>query len=226
MTRKTIVALTMLAVGATGGLSAQIVPHQFQIGPRAGTIGFDNSSGIKRGGLLGVDATYYLTRGLGIGLVLDLSRPETDGSFFPAELSFGDTTFAYEVSQPLTIVNAQLQATFAFNAGRLAPFVAAGVGSYRIFLDPQVANGPRSFSNLSYSLGGGVNLRVGESSGIRLEVRDHVYSKFDRDRLNPVNARFAPLRFPELIPQPVAAKSTIHNIALLLAFSFVPAATF
>lgn len=226
MTRKTIVALTILAVGATRGLDAQIVARQFQIGPRAGTIGYDDASGIERGGLLGVDATYFLTPNFGIGFLLDLSRPETDGSFFPAELTIQDTTFVYQVTQPLTIINGQVEGVFALNAGRLSPFVTAGIGSYRIYLDPQVAGGPRSFTNVSYSIGGGVNLRVGESSGFRVEVRDQVFSKFDRDRLNPVNPRFSPSRYPDLVSPPVAAKSTIHNIALLLAFSFVPAATF
>jgi hypothetical protein len=226
MTRRTILTLATLAVGATGGLGAQIVPHQFQIGPRAGSISYDNASGIKHAGLLGVDAAYFINRNIGIGFLLDLSRPSTDGRFFPAELSFGDTTLVFQVTQPLTIVNAQIQGMVAFPRGRLAPFVAAGVGTYRIYMDPQAAVGPKSVSAMSYSLAGGINYRVAESSGLRLEIRDQIFSNFDRDQLNPVNPRFGPRRYPDLVTPPVAAKSTISNLALLLAFSFVPAATF
>lgn len=226
MTRKTIAGLAVLALGVTGGLGAQVVPHQFQIGPRAGTISYDAASGIKSGTLMGVDAAYFITRNLGIGFVLDLSRPETDGSFFPAELTFGDTTFVYEVTQPLTIINVQLQGVLAFPMGRLAPFLTGGVGTYRIFMDPQAAKGNRSFTATSFSVGGGVNLRVAASSGFRLEVRDQIFSSFDRDRLNPVDPRFRPQRFQELVSTPPAEKSTVHNIAFALAFSFVPAAAF
>jgi hypothetical protein len=220
--------LALVATGTTvaGAAHAQIVPRQFQIGPRAGTISYDDASGIKRSGLLGVDAAYFVTRNIGIGALLELSRPETNGDFFPAELSFGDTTFVYKVSQPLTILNAQVTGVIALPMGRLAPFVNGGVGVYRMYLDPQVAGGPESFSDMSLSIGGGINIRVGQASGLRFEIRDQVFTNFDRDRLNPVGPRFQPRRYPELIPPPVAAKSTIHNIALVAAFSFVPATTF
>jgi hypothetical protein len=233
MKRKTFAILATLALASAGGLGAQVVPRQFQIGPRGGSISFDDASCIQSSGALGVDAAYFLNRTFGIGFVLDLARPVTEGSCFPAEFSFGDTVFVYRVQQPLTVLNAQIQGVASFTMGRLSPFVAFGVGSYQMYLDPQVDGAPSSFSDLAYSFGGGVTVRTSETSGIRFEIRDNVFTNFDREKLNPIDPRFranrtdpfyTQPRFPRLVTVPTDPKETLHNWTFMVAFSFVPAA--
>jgi hypothetical protein len=236
MTRKTLAACTALTLGLAGALSAQAGARQFHVGPRAGNIQYEEVSGLKSSGILGFEANYFLTRNLAIGMLIDASRPQTDGKFFPAELSFRDTTMIFEVSMPVTVVNAQVQGVLQYELGRIAPFVTGGVGVYKLYLDPQVATLPTTITNLSLSLAGGLNLRTGSSSAVRLEIRDHIYTDFDREQLNPVDPRYRlnegrlstapPARFPERIPPPPASKSTLHNLTLLVGFSFMPAAAF
>ena len=222
MTRGRLILSALLLTVVAAPAAAQFAPHRYQIGARLGTMRYDKSSGIDNGPLLGVDGTYFLNANIGIGFMLDVAKPQTKGEFFPAELTFGDTTFLYLVSQPLTVVQVGAQVVGRIPMGNIAPYVALGAGWYRFFLDPQVSNGPKSFTHPMLNFAAGLNIRLGESSGLRFEVRDFVHTDFDRSRLNPVGVRFQPTRFPDTIIPPEAPKTRTNNIQLALAFSFIP----
>jgi len=222
MIRSRFVPLVALLAGLTAPAMAQVQRHQYEVSARVGTMNFDQSAAIKNGSVVGVDGTYYFTSHVGLGWYLDATRAVTDGSFFPAEFTFGDTLFLYEVSQPITVLHYGLQAVVTAGYRRISPYVAVGGGWYRFFLDPQVANGPKSFTKPMFALAGGLNMRLGAATGLRMEVRDAIHTDFDRDRLNPVGSRFQPVRFPHVLGPTVAEKGTTHNVQLSIAFSFAP----
>lgn len=215
-----------LLLGATAVGSAQVVPHRFQVGPRLALMQFDGVSGIENSALIGIDAAYFFTRNLAIGATVDFARPQTDKRYFPAELSFGDTTFVFQVEMPVTIWQYQVTAVGTLPMGSFSPFVTAGFGQYRLFLDPQAARNPTTVTHGLFSVGGGFTVRLGESSGLRLEIRDFIYRNYDLNELNLVETRFQPRRFPDVAPVPdrtcYDAKCNLNNIQFALGFTFVP----
>lgn len=209
----------VIAVGAvTVPAAAQ---RQFHVGPRLGYTRFAEKTSIESSAMLGLDAMYALTGNISVGVRFDFARPVTDGTYAPAEMTFGDTTMVFAVSQPLTIVDAGVNAEYQVG-GRLSPFVQGGVGAYRISLDPQAAVGATSFTELLFTVGGGVDFQVSPSASIRLSVHDLIYNYFNRDNLNPVDPRFAPQRFPDAIPPQPPFEGVAHNLHFALAFSFAP----
>lgn len=220
MFRQLVLGVAVSACVA-GPAAAQATVGQFVVGPRIGYAKYDTDAGLKEAGVLGIDAVYHVSRNLAIGFTVDVGRPATDSSFFPAEMSFGDTTFIFAVSQPVTVVNYHLQAKVT-TGGSLAPFLVGSVGGYQVTADPQVAAGESNFRELGFSFGAGVDLSTGSSTSIRLEVRDFVWSDFDREFLYPVRQSQRPSRFPDVLPQPDPFRGTAHNIVASLAFSFTP----
>lgn len=224
--RKNLCVTLGLLVAVPTATLAQVVPHRFQVSPRAAVMNFQEASGLKSAGLVGLDATYFFTRNLGLGASMEFSRPQTDGRFFPAEMSFGDTTFTLQVSQPVTVWHYQLQAVATIGTGSISPFVTAGWGQYRLFLDPQAAREARTVTHGLLTFGGGVNLKLGASSGLRFEIRDDVYRDYDLNEINLVEARFAPRRFPDSVQIPdrkcYDGKCSLSNWQFALGFSFVP----
>ena len=219
MLRKLVLAVAVAAVGAAPAAAQDA--GSFRVGPRIGYISYANETGIQASALLGLDAVYHVTDGLAFGFNLDVSRPQTDSSFFPAEMSFGDTTFIFGVKQPLTVVNFEFAGELSL-PGRFSPFILGGIGGYRVNTDPQVARGATDFTQLGFSFGGGIAFQAGGGTNVRIEVRDYVFTNFDRSQLNPVDARFTPTRFPDVLPAPEPFDGSAHNIAVTLAFSFTP----
>ncbi len=219
MLRKFVLAAAMVGLTATTAV-AQRAPLQFSVGPRFGLITYDDDTGIDDAAMLGLDAIFHLNENVGFGITLDVARPSTDGSFFPSEMSFGDTTFVFGVAQPITVVQfaAMVELT---TGGRFAPFINGSLGGYRITTDPQVG-GNRNFTELGLGFGGGVEFITSGATSIRLEVRDMIFTNFDRSILNPVRNTFQPTRFPDVLPAKTPFDGTAHNIHLALAFSFTP----
>ncbi len=227
MLRKLVLGVAALAL-TTGPLAAQ----GFRVGPRLGFITYDDDTGLESGALIGLDGMYRLSPNLGIGFMLDVSRPSTDSSFFPAEMSFGDTTFIFGVKQPLTVVRAAVAGEFRLG-GNLSPFISGSIGAYRISLDPQAARGPITFTELGLSIGGGLEFSTSDQTSVRLEIHDFVFTNFDRSRLDvtrrtgTVSTRtttqgFNPVRFPDVLPALEPFDGTAHNISFAVAFSFTP----
>jgi hypothetical protein len=219
-----VLAATVVAAGAAG---AQVRAGQTLVTPRIGAVAFDKASGIEAGGFVGVEATYALTSMFSIGAGLSVAQANTRGEDFISTLTFGDTTYLYQVTQPLSVLNAEVvgmaRLPFTF-ADRFSPFLTAGVGGYTLYLDPQQNAGPRRFARMSGSVGGGLNIALGRAAGIQLDVRDMIFTDYKRDRLNPTEARFTGIRFPEDVPVPPKAKEIVHNLMFSLGFSFRPGA--
>ena len=227
MRRSVIGLVGVLVVAPVATTQAQVQRHRFQVGPRLAWLNFAEKSGMKSSGLVGVDALYYLTGNLGIGFSIDFSRPQTDGAYHPVEFSFGDTTLIYQASYPVTVFQYQLLGIYSLGGGgRFSPYVIGGLGQYRFFIDPQTAAAATQFSHMVMTVGGGVNIRLGENAGLRLEVRDFMYSGYDLNEVDAVNPRFAPRRFPEVarVPNDECYRSTcrLNNLQLGFGFTFVP----
>jgi hypothetical protein len=209
---------------AFGGRSFTLMPH-------VGVLAFSKFSGLESGPAIGLDARYELAPRLSLGTSVTLSRANTRGSDFITALRYGDpskgdTTFIFRLQQPVTMLDASLNATFAVPSftTRLEPYVTGGAGLYRFFIDPQANAGTsRDFSRLSALLGGGVRVRVSQAAGITFDVRDHVLTNFDRDRLAPSDARFRRGVYPEDFPAPPAARDVVHNLLYSVGFTWTPA---
>ena len=217
MLQKTFVCVALLGAVAAPATAQR----QFHVGPRLGYTQFAAETAIESSPMLGMDAMYALSSNLAIGVRFDFARPVTDGNFFPAEMVFGDTTMVFGVSQPLTIFNYGAQLEFS-TGGSFAPFLSGGVGNYRISLDPQVARGNVSHTDLAFTVGGGLAIQTSAGTSIRLSVQDLIFNNFDRARLNPVDLRFAPVLFPDAVPPQTPFEGVAHNIHVALAFSFTP----
>ncbi len=202
--------------------SAQWSTRQFSVTPRGGFMTFDNSSGIDNAPYIGVDAAYAVSPFLSIGTGLTISRPQTIGDYFISQLSFGDTTLYLAVEQPLMMIDVALNAQARYPGDRITPFLNGGIGYYTLDLDPQVETRPERLGGISGNVGAGLLFRLGEQVGIQLEVRDLIFTGFERDDLNPVAAAFNNTRYPEDFEPPPAAKETVHNIMFGIGFTFVP----
>ncbi|MBI4408223.1 MAG: outer membrane beta-barrel protein [Gemmatimonadetes bacterium] len=223
MGKLVVPGLVAIALAAVAQPAAGQVAGKFQIVPSAGAIEFDDASALKRAAFLGLDASYFATRNLAIGLQLYTSRPVTDGTFFPlTTLDFGDTTYVYAVAQQVTLVGVGAQVQVQFPLGRLNLFVTGGGGAYRFYLDPRRTQTVERFSGSSATVGGGVDVAISEYVGVRLEARDLILMDYDRDVFDGTLPYERNTRIPDLIPAPAAGKDVIHNIRLALGFSFVP----
>lgn len=224
--RKNLLLSVGLLLGVPAVGSAQTEPHRFSVGPRLGWVNYQEVSGIDRSGFIGVDAIYAITRNLGIGASIELSRPQTDPRYFPVEFSFGDTTFVYRSTYPITVFQYSATAVGQVSWGKLNPYLTVGLGQYRMFIDPQAARSPKTVTHGLITLGGGVNVRLSDATGLRFEIRDFIYRDYDLNELNQVEGRFAPRRFPEVAPVPSRqcfdATCNLNNIQFALGFTFLP----
>lgn len=216
MYRRLVMGVAFVALAA-GPTAAQ----DFEIGPRLGYVKWKAETGMKEAVMLGMDATYRLNRRLGVGVRFDVARPGTDGQYFPAEMSFNDTTVIVGVSQPLTVLQYGVEGIVE-TGGALGVFLKGGVGGRTITLDPQAARGRISVSDWAFAVGGGVRIRAGGGTSVLLEVQDLIYTNFHRESLNPVEPRFRPTRFPDVVPFQPEFSGTAHNIYAAIAFTFTP----
>jgi hypothetical protein len=225
--RRSILGLAgALALASVATAEAQVVPHRFQIGPRLAWLNYASQSGLKKSGLVGLDATYFLSPRLGLGFSVDFTRPQTDGRYHPEEFTFGDTTLIFQATYPISIVQYQLMGMATLGSGSFSPYLTAGLGQYSMFVDPQSAVAPRTVTHVMMTLGGGVNMRLGSIGGLRFEVRDVMYTGYDLNEINTVNSRFNPRRFPDVaqVPNDRCYRETcrLNNLQFALGFTFVP----
>lgn len=208
------------------------VARQFEVTPRVGWMIFDNASALDDAPMLGIDATYFFgASGLGLGFYADIARPDTKGDYFtPIRLDFGPESELRFVGVRTTLVHTGLQAMYRFPVqGRVSPVVAAGLGLHRVYADPQQQQSFDAFTEFSFNFGGGLDLRVSERAGFRLEVRDFVYPNWEREKLNVLDPSVQDDRFPEQhgtppSPECSTQSCSMHNIRLSLLFVFMPSA--
>lgn len=213
--------------GAPARASSPSMASRVLLIPRGGYINYATNTAIKGAPMVGLDVRYNANRFFSVSPSLTVSQPRTDGNYFPAALFYGDTlTQLFRVTQPLTVLDAALTGVARVaDLGRVSPYAMGGVGVYTLYLDPQVNNGSRRISHMSYTAGAGLNFRISERTGLVLDVRDIIFTNYDRDRINPVGASASAFRYLDDFPKarPQGGATSMNNFAFSLGFTFIPA---
>lgn len=215
--------IALVAAAATA--EAQVEARRYQVAVQGGWYQFADGSALEGGAALGGDATYFFTPTLGLGIWTDYSVTESDGSKFPpASLSFVDSTTFTIVNQPVEVWQYGIHGKLRWGAaGRVAPFVTAGVGGYTIFLDGQQNDGAVNFNGFTARVGAGVDLAVSDRAGFQLAVVDAFFPDWKPERLMPTRERNRNTRFPELNPDPGDLSDSVHNFRITVALTLIPA---
>lgn len=225
-----------LAVLVTPGLArAQAETGSWSVDVIGGAQLFAESSALETGPVVGLEALYQVTSRLAIGPAVDFVRSNTDGSFFVAALDFGaDSTRVFEVGQRINALQYGGQVRFdLIPQSKFNPYVVGGAGAYTLYLETQSNDGFQRVTHLMFQGGGGFRYAVSEAAGIQFEVRDMIYTDFDRQDLNPIRpehyncpvnyASINECRFPEAarsdLPDP---QDTLHNIRFSLGLTYIP----
>lgn len=217
--------LALLAVSSVA--HAQQEAQQWTISPRAGWVNYQREASLQNSQFLGLDVSYNLSRMFSVGTNLSVARPQTRGEDFVSSLTFGiptdgDTTYYFAVTQPVTVFDVGINATARFPLARFSPYITGGIGSYSLYTNPQVNRESRRTSAMSGNVGGGISMQLSSNAGIYFDVRDQIFTKYNRERLRPSEARFSEPRFPEEFVIPPAPKETLHNFQFSIGFSFTP----
>lgn len=221
--------LALLAASA-GALGAQVANRQFSVTTRIGSIAAERSASLEAAPLIGLDTEYSLTRWLGIGTTVDVSRGYSTKEDFLTRLRYGnagtasgDSIYYQYVGQPVSTVNVGAWALARIPAKKFSPYVMGGVGNYTLILDTQVMGKARRANGLSYTGGVGAWLKLGDKVGVQLDARSVSYTNYDRDILNPALGRPEQATpFPEDFPAAPAKKNTAMNTVLTLGFRYLP----
>jgi hypothetical protein len=223
--------LTVVLMGAlVGTIRAEAVAAQsgrVDVTTRVGGFRFDDAASLDNAPFLGLDAFYGISDYFSLGTEMNVSRADTKAEDFITALSFGvpsdgDTTLFLYTGQTVNLLQASLMGVLRAPTGRFVPFALAGAGFYGMFLDPQINRGQRRFSGFSGTLGGGILVQLSENAGIQLDIRDVIFTSYDRAALDPADNRSPNIIFPEDFPLPPEGKSTVHNFALSLGFRYTP----
>jgi len=224
-------AALLLVAGTAIPLEAQVQNKQFAVVTRLGTFTPERAASVDQQAMLGLDAEYALGKYFGIGTAIDVARGNTHREDFIQRLRFGnpsvaggDTIYYQQLGQPVNTMNLSAVATARYPGKRIAPYAMGGVGTYLLILDAQVNGKATNMSGLSYVGGVGVNIRFNAQYGIQLDARMVGMQDYRRDVLDPSAGRFPNVWFPEDLPAPPAAKSSVMNTALTLGFRYVPGA--
>ena len=181
-----ILVLTLLAIGATATVSAQVREGTVEISPFAGYLfGGEFARGTTSAFDFTVetddDATYGLRLGYNITENFELeaqwSRTETEFVTDDDEL-FGDD--GNELGN-LDIDYFLGYMTFNFGHRRAVPYVTVGAGAARLDPDIPFSNARRD-TRFTGSLGVGVKVFVNPHFGFRFDGRGYATSLGDRDR--------------------------------------------
>ena len=217
----TILGFAVVALASATTAGAQLVRREFRVTPAFGFARFDEATSIENAPHVGLSTDFAITPNLAIGLSFGSSQPETHAEDFLRAQRFGDTTYVFGVRQSLSVLDYGARALFALpELGRLAPFAHGGAGFYTIYLDPQVSGGPSRVTKTMFSVGGGANVRVRGRAGVTLDVRDMIFTGYNRDRL--YQATPSDFAFGEDFPRAAATKKTTHNLVFSIGFSFTP----
>lgn len=246
---KPILSLALLAliVGTVTTGQAQVVERgNFNVVIGGGAVMHPNHSAlVPVSPMLNLQGQLLVTENLGVGFALDYTRTSTDNDIFPyAQFRFSttDSTLLVSLRQPVSVFNYQFIGMLGTSVGeKLYPFLVGGVGGYTVYLDPQQNDKSVRQTDLAFTLGGAVKIGIGSSSSIELNVRDIIWTGFDRDVMDPLtdrkcresgvnqfsgnvcpNERF-PFLDPELSDSNWSeANETVHNLVFSVAFSFIP----
>jgi hypothetical protein len=196
----------------------------------AGETFFDNASALQNALHATLEARYNVRPNVGVGPYLTISRPLTDGEYFPmVRMAFSDTVYHLLVNQQVTMIEPGLAAFVRFPVGSFEVHGMGGAGLWVISLDPQRSWRPgipgetkSRDHGAAIMLGAGVAYDFGATGGLRLSARNVMMRDFDREFLSNSD----PFLPSELIPHPrqsiPAAQSSINNLRLEAGFHFSP----
>ena len=225
-------SVAALAATAAGSAFAQS-QGQVTVAVRGGYASYDKSASLDAAPVMGLDAMYGINNWLSIGPALSLGRPQTTGSHFISVITYGvlnlgDTTYFYEATQPVNVLDGALNVRVQLPGRKLSPYATAGIGGYTLFLDVQANRGERHKVGLSFNAGAGALYALTERAGITFDIRSMTYTDYDRNVLDPrddvVNFRTRveeTLYAEDFKPAP-RSKSTVTNFVFSFGFSYVP----
>ena len=219
--------LSALAFTGVVALPAPLLGQEtgtFEVSTALGWQLFDDAAALDDAVVGSVEAVYGLTDMFGLGAYVQAGRPSTRGEYFPlVALPFSDSTFRYLPDQRTTQLGFGVVASARLPLGsRLHPYVVGGIGTTRFSMDPEQNRGNVAENFTTWTLGAGLEVRLSDAMGVRLDARDQIYTGFDRDVFDVGDPLYRDPVFPHPggeIPEP---SDTVHNLRLALAFSFVP----
>ena len=198
---------------------------------------FDKSAALNSTPFIGMRVSRPIGRFFSAGLNMVFGRPGSKGEYFPwnRQVYFSDashtqdTTLIFQANQRVTLATYGADAGIRFGGDKSntrfrIPEVTllAGAGFWSLWLDPERTHGNNVRGGLSFSIGGGLGLPVGRGTTIGLRIDDVILTNYYRNMLSLHD----PLFFEDLFANPTievpAAKSTVHNPRMTIAFSFVP----
>lgn len=230
--RRWLAAVGLCALLMPTAVAAQETPWSVDLD--AGAVVYQEASSLQTGWLVGLTALYDLSPNLSIGPFTDFVRVETDGSFFVEVLDFGaDSSRAFYVGQRIHTLHYGAMAKFQFSPdARFDPYLVGGAGGYTMFLEGQSNDGFGRISNPMFQIGGGIHYAVSEATGIQIDVRDAIYTSFDREDLNPIlpqhrncpvpGSPSAQCTLPGVERDLPANEETLHNIRVSVGLRYIP----
>jgi len=228
-----LIALVGAGLLSASALGAQTQTKMFDLGVHLGQQVFAKGTALENTPFVGLDATYELPfnpiaaviKGstLGVGLLVDASRPVTRGDQFPlVAFDFGDTTFLYAVAQRVTLLQAGLQGVLGIPIGKLRVYGLAGGGIYSMFLDPRAMGRNQKVTQPMATFGGGFNYALSSSIGVRAQARTVMFTNFDRNRLDATQKYIQDRRIIDALPAPDATSKNPTNLQFSLVFQYIP----
>lgn len=224
--------------------AAQMEVSGWQVSPRVGYFVYSDATPFKNTFGVAGDVRYYFNNNLGLGFDISFARPVVDGSYFPLAYFVypGPSVQLIEAGSQPTQLTYALFASAGIAFDKIALRALGGGGLYTFYYDPLVIGsnptrlGTETLTKGMAVVGAGLEWRVTEAAGFRLDVMDNVFFGFDRELFNPVESGWQNLRsretgnsglaFPEANGTPPEAKETVHNIQFSLAFQLMPAQIF
>ena len=216
-----ILGFAAVALAGASAAEAQLATRTFRVTPAFGYVRFDEATSIESSAHVGLSTDFAITPNIAVGLSFGSAQPQTHAEDFLRAQRFGDTTYVFGVRQSLSVLDYGARALVALpELARLAPYAHGGAGFYTIYLDPQISGGPSRVTKTMFSIGGGANVRVRGRAGVTLDVRDMIFTGYNRDRLYPATP--SDFAFGEDFPKAAATKRTTHNLVFSIGFSFTP----
>jgi opacity protein-like surface antigen len=223
----------LLAAVFAAGTAVPVAAQDISVLVRFGTQSFDKAASLENTLMIGLDVLYPVNSWLELGPSLSIGRGQTVGNHFISSITYGvvglgDTTSFHRGTQPMTLLDATMNARVSMPGDRLVrPYATAGVGGYVQLLDPVVMRTDARQTGISFNAGVGALYQFSERAGIALDFRAFALNDYDRNALDPrpsINtlAKAEETLWREDFPVAPASKSSVTNYAISLAFSYVP----
>jgi len=220
-----------LLLGASA-LSAQPVRSRTAVGVRLGANVFAKRTALEPSPVLGLEASWQApwsparrradAPSVSIGVLLDVSRPKTNGEQFPlAAVDRGDTTYLYAMAQRVTLVESSVRAQVGVPLAGARVSAYAGGGLYAL-LPGSRKNGSSRLVHPMGSFGIAVDDPLTKTLAVRLQIGGTSYLRFDRNALDATRSLPEAQRIRDAAPAPLAAARAPTNLQYSIVFRFTP----